>query len=206
MADGNVSKTKVNIKISLKKSDRSHLKEFYKFVGCENKPIYKCPKNILQSQVTSRQIAYDLIACGIIPRKSFIPTTIRSDIAEYPSFWLGLLDGDGSVGMLTNKKNCSPKPYVSWAGSKDLLMQATKIISSVVGKQNALVKQGNIYQLRYVGQNAQKVIRYLYQNKLYCLKRKRISASKALKWRPLIQHSGPTKGRGAMELQRMAGN
>lgn len=111
--------------------------------------------------VSSEEMVSDLKSYGIVPKKTFSLDLPEFENEEYfKSYLRGYIDGDGCVGIYTNKKN-STYLCINFVGNE-------KFINSCVDKIpfnfSSKVKKGNVYELRYNGEQAVLFGNWLYSN------------------------------------------
>lgn len=95
------------IRIQLQEKDKEILEKFQEDLGIESKIIYDIRSNSTCCSVefVSDQIFNDLGAYGIIPNKTYNTCSIpynKIPVEYWPSFALGLFDGDGSFSCSDN--------------------------------------------------------------------------------------------------------
>lgn len=98
LGDGNISKDRPRIKISLMKSDKELLEKFRDFLGTD-RPIVENKLNFAVT-VDSVKIASILSEQYLEPAKSTkekLPKFYSRDSYEMRHFWRGLIDADGSL-------------------------------------------------------------------------------------------------------------
>lgn len=187
MADGNVSaKGKVGIKLS--EIDEMHLHSYRTFVGAKNHRIYHHVEDIRLPQGThgtfssrsiqfhSRTIADALATYGVVPNKSKIAQF--TDLAAHNKFcWLGLVDGDGSLGWA---RKC-PRFFLS--GSENILRQFNEfVVERALGLRGVkvLLYPNKVPQLHLYGDRCKAVVRYLWEGHSLGIERKRRIAMEIL--------------------------
>lgn len=183
MADGCVTLPR-QVRLTLDQKDVYQLHRFYKFVGANQHKIH--PNGTCnQCSFTSEQIVHDLIGYGIIPLKSTTDTAAHPSLAQHPSFWLGVMDGDGSIGHYRQYKNGSIVPCVRFSGNKSLMEQASTFIYDRI-QRKAKPRQNkqcdHLWEISLRCHSAQKLLTILYENEVPWLNRKKEIADKALTW------------------------
>lgn len=175
MADGCVSRGNT-VEVALQRSDAGHLTAFHDFLGCPRRPI-TIRDNIAISRVHSKRLVSDLVARGIVPRKSY-GATADDALAARPSFWLGMIDGDGSIFVARG-------PTVTLCGSRSLMEQFQSFLADhVLGRRPRIQtrKPDGLCSVRVEGRPAQAVLEVLYRDSPISLPRKREAAQRALAW------------------------
>lgn len=108
-ADGCVYKNSNawRLQINLKRADKHHLDKFQRAIGSDYKIAEKLvnTSEVCQLKINSKTMCDDLIALGIIQRKSLViemPTIHRSMVRH---FIRGYFDGDGNIKNFVDKNN-----------------------------------------------------------------------------------------------------
>lgn len=144
-------------------------------------PIYKTAKeNLKRLKITSPKMFEDLKKLGCEEHKTFIlkfPTEQQVPEEFIYSFILGVLDGDGSIVIATpRKEGWSPEIYLSFTGTKELLVGIQKVlkVDHLKLSQRFPERNNNNYTLNISGfQQVYKILKLLYANAPECvLKRK----------------------------------
>lgn len=170
LADGNIS-AKGKISIGLQSNDKHILESM--------KDELKLPTNIsdfvrkdgeksstLSFNVTG--ISESLSKLGMFPNKS-LKEIAPIRFIENRHFWRGMVDGDGSIGIQTNK---SARVYL--CGSKEVCSQFLEYCKKLVPeiKTEVKVSNGDLYRVSISGIKAAKVLRVLYGDSELFLNRK----------------------------------
>lgn len=170
-ADGWVSKDCNRIALCLK--DKEHVKKFAKFLNIEANKVKRkiiMDKHYYNLQFRNKQIHDDLIGLGCIPQKSLtlkFPEFLPSNLINH--FVRGYFDGDGSIGIYSNK-GAPPCPQVSLLGTKQFL---EKIICNYNLPKNKFSRCGKAYQYATVRKKSVKYfLNSLYKNSNIYLNRK----------------------------------
>jgi hypothetical protein len=176
MADGCIARGNT-LQLSLHPSDLDHLRKLHGFLGCPKRPI-EIRKNMAISRVHSKRLAADLVAHGIVPRKSW-GARASEELATFPSFWLGMIDGDGTIFF-------SRGPTLSLCGSRPLMEQYRDFLAAQVleGKRQSIATRqpDGLCSVTVQGRTAQRVIAALYSASPVALARKRAIAEEAQRW------------------------
>jgi transposase-like protein len=185
MADGHVSHEK-NL-LALVSKDVEHLEDFMCFLDCTHGKLYKNGDNgVKKAAVTSSQIISDLAQYGIMPAKTYTAEALNG-IEWSPSFWLGMLDGDGTI-TIHKKTGC---PELCMIGTKKIVQQFSLFVGHhifndehypAIGLEHKGRGNDVLWRTRVSGMIAQKVIRILYSENTIYLPRKRIKAEQAWKY------------------------
>lgn len=128
-ADGNVMGTRVSLGLS--PSSESALRRFRRFMGCPEKPLRTTANGRqLVLELHSPAVTSDLALHGIRPRKTW-DLKVSVEAAREPAFWLGYLDGDGSVVV-----SAEGVPKIHFVGTRALMEQcATFLACEVLGRR-----------------------------------------------------------------------
>lgn len=195
MADGCVlecpcSAHKYRLYLVLQAGDYDHVADFAKFLGLSRKPrMYESSGTLPQGGIARRQtcklsvrsdpICEALISHGVVPRKS--ATARASDhMAQSPSFWRGVLDGDGCVQV--DKRNGSIS--VELIGSLPLMEQWCEFCRPLHPNRKRYpygklyvpkpVRGGPLHRVRIGGPISHTALRRLYSEGGPALARKRV--------------------------------
>lgn len=171
------------LEISLKASDKNHLKKFTNLLGL-NEEIIK-DKNIKLNGKTypsvkivlgSTKMAKDLIRIGATQRKSLTLEFPSKDIlGEYHNHFLrGYFDGDGNIGLRNTQRyrNC---PRITLLGTEEFLNEVKSFCEDALSITNVkLQKKNNSKALTYqkTGNDARKILEYMYGGASVYLDRK----------------------------------
>lgn len=182
MADGCVYDGRLSL--TLQKGDQGHLVKLRTFLKGPSLPIRSFGDNAVSLQVNSRQLCADLALWGVLPRKSL--TAQASGFVEaHPAFWLGMIDGDGTVGI--RKRDGSPK-VILCAGGSHILTQFVDYIERwsadsfrpTIGVRRQPTR---LYRVTLGGVRARDFLRHLHESRPVALDRKRLKAEQALAYR-----------------------
>ena len=169
-ADGYVRRSQVCL--GLKPSSAPTLRRFMEFVGSAERPLrITAAGNQLAAEVSSAQIARDLARHGVMPAKS-LSLTISREAAAQPAFWLGYLDGDGSVCI-----SRTGVPTIHLVGTRAVMEDASTFISGVVPDRHPSVHRHSaasvLWIVRASGHTAREVGRALLASHAPSLEPKR---------------------------------
>ena len=124
-ADGNVSGTRLSLGLSPRSEDVLH--RFQAFLGCPEKPIRLAARGRqLIADVHSTQLVRDLAVHGVVPRKTSHLEVSAAAAAE-AAFWLGNLDGDGSVVI-----DRAGVPKLIFVGARPLMEQCADFLADEI--------------------------------------------------------------------------
>ena len=172
-ADGNVSKKKNIIRLTLHNRDKDILLKLMSFI-CPNRSLLK-RKDEDQSilMLTNLRIKEDLIKHGCVPCKSAIleyPNFLSSELENH--FIRGYFDGDGCFYYGERKDRESKRSCVSICGSESFCVGLRSIIIKEKIKSH-VVNNGNIKVLNLSGShNVIKFMDFIYKDATIYLQRK----------------------------------
>jgi hypothetical protein len=116
----------------------------------------------------------DLVALGVTERKSLTVRLPPMSDEMFPHFLRGLIDGDGCVR--------NDVVGVSITGSTYLIPEVVERLSKILGiKTRPLSAAGKAVSVHYTGDDAEKLIRYVYQPGYFALPRKHYTAMQAIR-------------------------
>lgn len=185
-SDGNLSKEKGKGGINLREGDEYLLKTISLLIknndkliyvpskigqgiieGCYSHPQYKfyfCNKNIYK----------DLLELGLIPNKSKI-IKVDDRLKNSLDFWRGVIDGDGSIQIITYPTG-TKSLRISLCSASISLINSFKdfcCANSNTKSNITKIKDREFYVFTSTGENAVKLYKLLYDNDGLCLKRKK---------------------------------
>jgi hypothetical protein len=167
-ADGSINKEKSSLVLDLASKDYNHLVKFRDGLESNNKIYTYRTSSIIK--INSRILCGDLEKFGIVNNKSLTLVLLLKDVPMelHKHFWRGVIDGDGSLFVSENKI------YISLVGTQSVCNDFSNFIcNSGISSLAGVLKRGNIYTIRYVGNKlAAKVIKLLYQDSSMHLDRK----------------------------------
>ena len=184
-ADGNVSKEKYNLQLSLQEGDKEILEKISKDMK-SNKPLgfrnfkkynYKTglkTQNQWCLTIHNRKIHQDLSKWGIVPQKTHIinyPDFLKDN--QHSHFLRGIIDGDGCIHPYSyTEHTCS----VDINGTYNFCLGAKKIIEKFINIHCSLFKtarNGTTYRISISGKNqVSKFLDWVYKDADLYLKRK----------------------------------
>jgi transposase-like protein len=160
--------------------DTPHLEAFLRFVGSPDRPVRVRGQTAIAT-VYSPKLVADLTAHGVVPRKSY-GTWASKRLARMPSFWLGVIDGDGTVGV-------SRAPYIALCGSRPLMKQYQRFLADVVlgGRYQQMFRRADgLCVVTMEGESARRLADALYSASPTSLERKAEKARAALGYSSLL--------------------
>jgi hypothetical protein len=157
-ADGYVRRSAVSL--GLEPKCAAALRRFLAFVGSPDRPLYVTAKGRqLSATVHSAAIVADLARHGVVPRKTYSLCISREAAAE-PAFWLGLLDGDGSVVISRDGV-----PTIHLVGTRSVMEDAATFFAAVGMVKRPSVHRaargGVLWTVRASGHSARELARCL---------------------------------------------
>jgi hypothetical protein len=169
-ADGYISKENA-IRISLKKEDEEHLKNFLSAISYTNGTIkYSQKRNnnkiFYQSYISLRdnKMKQDLERNGCFNNKSLVLKFPYKEVPEslYSHFIRGYFDGDGCLTYSQSGKNKRPNYKLSFIGTEDFLNGIKKVLK----KENLSLQQKGNYFVLDISGNKQlvNILKYLYKD------------------------------------------
>jgi hypothetical protein len=129
-ADGSIHARENRVSLCQTLDDADVLKAFYAYVGCPERPLTmlnpsddarkrQLPRRpAAEARIFSRQIVSALRRHGILPRKT-AALKLSREASQQAAVWLGILDGDGSVGIYRSGR----ASRVAFAGTESLMRQ-----------------------------------------------------------------------------------
>ena len=180
MADGTTDGRSM-VAITLQRRDMEHLRKFLRFVKSEKRPIYEVPSvKAVQVKVRSRQIAIDIGRHGVVRRKTYCATA-SPEMVMRPEFWLGELDGDGSISRTHGL------PLVDMVGTEKLMNQFASFVESKIPGRTIVFRPSvrrighHLYAASISGQRAANFLSLAYAKSPTYLDRKKAKASEMLR-------------------------
>lgn len=183
MADGTVIQRSLNsfeIAIVLSARDVGHLQAFRCFLGSSHKIVsaghgsYGGSNPSVRFAVRSVKLAEALSRFGVTPRKTFTAHVVGLENNRH--FWRGVVDGDGSIGVISRGLN-KGRPRFGLTGAQPLLEQFKVFLRSEMPNCGASVHPSkNSYCLSTCGKYAKGIITLLYQSCTIALERKMATA------------------------------
>ena len=180
LADGCISadyKGAHRISLRLQSNDIHHIEKFKTFLNTTSEITIEssvspstgksCTNHGVK--VNSNKMAQDLISHGVTIRKTGNeqpPIGIPDDLIVH--FIRGYFDGDGSIGIYTDKRRDYQYPIVTFIGTEELL----KWILTKLNLEASVSKQGKLFRFQFSGEKAKEITNKLYSNATIYLERK----------------------------------
>jgi hypothetical protein len=129
-ADGSINDAEHRISLCQSMKDADVLHAFYAYVGCPERPLTmlnlsqeaatrQFPRSpAAEARIYSTRMVRALARHGIVPRKT-ASMRLSDEASREAATWLGVLDGDGSVGIYRDGR----QPRVVFFGTKALIGQ-----------------------------------------------------------------------------------
>lgn len=176
-ADGSVLRRgDAEVQVRLSERDRQHLVKLRTFLGSNHK-IGAAPagnfggyrsRPSVRLTVTSRRLAQRLLSLGRYEGP------IDGTLIQSRDFWRGIVDGDGSLGILA-----SGYAYIGLVGSRRLLEAFLVFLQgNGLGARMTIRPDKTIFQVATAGYIAERIVSLLYENATVALDRKAASAAK----------------------------
>jgi transposase len=177
-ADGSVLRRgdAAEVQVRLSERDRQHLVKLRTFLGSNHK-IGDAPagnfggyrsRPSARLTVGSRRLAQRLLSLGRYEGP------IDGTLIQSRDFWRGIVDGDGSLGILA-----SGYAYIGLVGSRRLLEAFLVFLQeNGLGARMTIRPDKTIFQVATAGHIAEKIVSLLYENATVALDRKAASAAK----------------------------
>jgi hypothetical protein len=139
-ADGSIHAPESRVSLCQSTKDIDVLRAFYEYVGCPERPVTmlnlspeakakQLPRGpAAEARVFSKTMVAALGRHGIVPRKT-TSMELSAEASRRAAVWLGVLDGDGSVGIYRNRR----APKLSFAGSEALMVQCERFWREQLG-------------------------------------------------------------------------
>jgi len=172
-ADGYVSKNDNRIELTLK--DKEHVEKFAEFLSLEKDRVKEkivMGHSYYKLQFRNSKINYDLISKGCTPKKSLTIVFPTTDIV--PDYLLnhfvrGYFDGDGSLGIYSNK-GANLTPQFSLNGTKEFLDSIVEIYE--LPKNKYQMDGKSFHYCTCSKSQVKKFLNLIYRNSVVYLDRK----------------------------------
>ena len=177
-ADGSVGQDGRSRRISIRvpERDRKHLVKLRAFLNSTHL-ISVAPagnfggyrsKPSVRIMFTSERLAQQLLSLGRYEGQ------INDLLIQSRDFWRGVVDGDGSLGVLA-----TGYAYFGLVGSRRLLEAFSSFLkSNDLGAKMTIRADKTIFQVATAGHTAEKIVAFLYRDATVALDRKAITAAK----------------------------
>jgi DNA-binding CsgD family transcriptional regulator len=168
LADGCVS-AGGRVTLALAGRDLPHIRSWLRFLGSPERPIAE-PKGKARAQVSSRELTVDLAKHGVVVGKTRANTPTSDEMAARPSFWRGMVDGDGTITIPKGKHG----PVLLLGGSPAIMRQYADFLAQQVldGFAPRVLEVHNtkvIMQVKIEGVRARKAIEALWGDVDLCV-------------------------------------
>jgi lambda repressor-like predicted transcriptional regulator len=132
-ADGSIHAPENRISLCQSMKDVDVLHAFYQYVGCPERPLTmlnlsdeakarQLPRGpAAEARVFSNRLVSALARHGVVPQKT-ASMQLGDEASRQAAVWLGMLDGDGSVGIYRGGR----APRLSFAGTETLMGQCER--------------------------------------------------------------------------------
>jgi hypothetical protein len=139
-ADGSINELENRVSLSQTLDDADVLKAFYAYVGCPERPLTLLNlspaaqeralrrRPAAEARIYSRRIVTALARHGIVPGKT-AALELGRKARQQAAVWLGVLDGDGSVGIYRRGR----LPRIMFAGTQPLMAQCERFWRESLG-------------------------------------------------------------------------
>jgi hypothetical protein len=183
-ADGSIHESEHRVSLCQTVDDADVLHAFYEYVGCPERPLtflnlseaaqarQFSRRPAAEARIFSKRIVKALARHGVVPRKT-ATLVLSPDAARRPAVWLGLLDGDGSVGIYRGGR----EPRVRFSGTRRLMEQCEEFWREILpysGRQPAASRhRKELWQFSLCGTKARAAAGTLLRASPKSLSRKR---------------------------------
>jgi hypothetical protein len=197
-ADGNVRYNRDGccvISLGLAEKDAAHVELFREFLGT-SKPIRRFVAKgfgMAKLEVYSAALGRRLAEFGVTPRKSLTAKVVG--LEDNRHFWRGVVDGDGTVGIV---RQHGEAPILSLVGSKDMMLQFADYVRSVWPACGVNpCQRGAIYTVGLRSAAAAAMLNHLYGDCTVALPRKLQRSREALAiYKPSFHLKRPRRKQG----------
>lgn len=188
-ADGSIDVGRNMVRLPLDHKDAPTLRRFHGFTGAPDRPLTRAGDTCLCATAASAELLHDLQRWGVRERKSWLDHEAPAGLAAEPAFWLGLMDGDGTVGWRKSGKGGTRVPMLSFLGNEKIMHQAARFLAPHTARSGtpSVYRQGRTGMLRttqVTGVGAQSALRLMLGAVPVSMERKRAKALACLDWVP----------------------
>lgn len=139
-ADGSINAAEHRVSLCQSTKDADVLSAFYAYMGCPDRPLTHLRLSdaaskrqwargpAAEARIFSKHVVRTLARHGIVPRKT-ASMELGDEAAKHPAVWLGLLDGDGSLGIYRNGR----EPRIVFTGARPLMRQCEQFWRATLG-------------------------------------------------------------------------
>jgi hypothetical protein len=174
------------IELKLSERDGDHVRKFASFVKSEYAvrsraydTNYKACARYTVTSFMSERLVNRLAELGVGPKKS-MRETVHPLLALSPDFWRGVVDGDGYVGMVSNRGRLYPK--IQLGSSKSVMEKFVDLASTLGVSRPPLNFSKNLYACGWTATPAAVIVDHLYNRPGPSLDRKREAATLCQQW------------------------
>jgi lambda repressor-like predicted transcriptional regulator len=194
-ADGSIHEPEHRVTLCQTLDDADVLHAFYEYVGCPERPLTilrlsaaaqqrQFPRRpAAEARIFSRQIVEALRRHGVVAGKT-ATLALGAEAARQPAVWLGLLDGDGSVGVYRGGR----EPRVRFSGTRRLMEQCEgfwrETLPYTDPRPTATRHRGELWQFTLCRAKARDAARVLLASSERSLRRKRELLAEIAAWEP----------------------
>jgi len=197
--DGNLSSDGRHI--NLTSSDKQQLRNFQRCLRITTKLSSNPPGSFTRNpsyrvQFGSRQLYQWLQSIGLTPRKTGSLGTLKVPQVFFPDFLRGVIDGDGSIVLYTDRYNVYKGTYYEYlrlyvtiaSSSYKFLHWIQQTLRQRLSVRGSLLQQPPrpwatkpSWKLRFAKHDSLKILRWIYyDDRISCLTRKRVLAERAM--------------------------
>jgi lambda repressor-like predicted transcriptional regulator len=192
-ADGSIHAQEHRVSLCQTLEDSDVLRAFYRYVGCPDRPLTmlnlseaarmrQLPRRPAgEARVFSRRLVSALASHGVVPQKTSSMKLGRKASTKAP-VWLGVLDGDGSVGIYRNGR----APRIMFAGTSELMKQCEEFWRNELGfttaRPAARPHSRSIWTFTLWGSKAALAARTLLSSSPVSMRRKRALLLQIAAW------------------------
>jgi hypothetical protein len=194
-ADGSINEREHRVSLCQTLDDADVLYAFYDYVGCPERPITilnlsKAARErqlkrrpAAEARIFSKRIVEVLGSHGIVARKT-ATLAMSPEASREPAVWLGLLDGDGSVGIYRD----GTLPRVRFSGTRRLMEQCERFwrqtLEYAEPRPAATPDRKGLWQFSLCGRKARSAAGLLIAASPISLLRKRAILAEIAAWEP----------------------
>ena len=194
-ADGSIHQPENRVTLCQTLDDADVLHAFYEYVGCPERPLTilrlsaaaeqrQLPRRpAAEARIFSRRIVEALARHGVVAGKT-ATLVLGPEAARRPAVWLGLLDGDGSVGVYRGGR----EPRVRFTGTRRLMEQCEAFWRETLpysdSRPAATPHHRGLWQFSLCRAKARDAARVLLASSERSLRRKRELLAEIAAWEP----------------------
>jgi len=194
-ADGSIHARENRVSLCQTLEDADVLHAFYSYVGCPDRPLTmlnlseaaqrrQLPRRpAAEARIFSRRIVLALRRHGVVPRKTKT-LKLGPEAAKRPGVWLGLLDGDGNVGIYRKGRY----PQVRFSGTQRLMEQCEQFWRRTLRLDGptpaATAHSKGLWQFSLCNEKARRAAEILLASSPISLRRKRVLLTDIANWKP----------------------